>query len=504
MKLLQSRPLDLPSLSPPLPVLSSFSRFCSLPTLPKSPSAFRLHSSDSSYASFKDSADIPLLDDWGENEETKGYMISSSDSENSDTEFLVTPVTEVDLPTSSVSSNKDALNVATHRGKCGRWDRGERISGRILGTMVVWIKHGALLNTGLIIFLTMVLVYVDWCAWRIVRLPLVPFHLTRPFLISAALASCAGYVCVPLLYGLKMYQIIRKEGPARHSVKERTPTMGGLFFVPIGVAVAKYIAGSSCPEVSGAAAATLAFGAIGLLDDIFMLVKNHNSGLSGHLKLLLEIAVGACFSFWLSTTSIASPYGMKMLVPLPAPLGLVHLGKWYLMLTSFCLVSMGNGVNLTDGLDGLAGGIAALAFVGMSIAVLPICPDVSMFGASMAGACVGFLLHNRYKASVFMGDTGSLALGGALAAMAACTGMFFPLFISSGIFVIEASSVVMQVLYFKTTKYFQGAGRRLFRMAPIHHHLELCGIKEPLIVAGAYAVSSALALFAGYLGLISA
>ena len=142
---------------------------------------------------------------------------------------------------------------------------------------------------GLIIFLTMVLVYVDWCAWRIVRLPLVPFHLTRPFLISAALASCAGYVCVPLLYGLKMYQIIRKEGPARHSVKKRTPTMGGLFFVPIGVAVAKCIAGSSCPEVSGAAAATLAFGAIGLLDDIFMLVKNHNSGLSGRLKLLLEV-----------------------------------------------------------------------------------------------------------------------------------------------------------------------------------------------------------------------
>lgn len=440
-----------------------------------------------------DSADIPLLDDWGENEETKGYMISSSDSENSDTEFLVTPVTEVDLPTSSVSSNTDALNVATHRlGMVGRGHRKHRI------------KYGALLNTGLIIFLTMVLVYVDWCAWRIVRLPLVPFHLTRPFLISAALASCAGYVCVPLLYSLKMYQIIRKEGPARHSVKKRTPTMGGLFFVPIGVAVAKCIAGSSCPEVSGAAAATLAFGAIGLLDDMFMLVKNHNSGLSGRLKLLLEIAVGACFSFWLSTTSIASPYRMKMLVPLPAPLGLIHLGKWYLMLTSFCLVSMGNGVNFTDGLDGLAGGIAALAFLGMSIAVLPICPDVSMFGASMAGACVGFLLHNRYKASVFMGDTGSLALGGALAAMAACTGMFFPLFISSGIFVIEASSVVMQVLYFKTTKYFQGAGRRLFRMAPIHHHLELCGIKEPLIVAGAYAVSSALALFAGYLGLISA
>ncbi|KAF6167520.1 hypothetical protein GIB67_031721 [Kingdonia uniflora] len=136
----------------------------------------------------------------------------------------------------------------------------------------------------------------------------------------------------------------------------------------------------------------------------------------------------------------------KALVPLPA-LGLIYLGNLYPILTTFCFVSMGNGVNLTDGLDGLAGGTAALAFIGMSIAVLPICSDLSIFGASMAGACVGFLMHNRYKASVFMGDTGSLALGGALAAMAACTGMFFPLFISSGIFVVEASSVIMQVSF---------------------------------------------------------
>lgn len=193
-----------------------------------------------------------------------------------------------------------------------------------------------------------------------------------------------------------------------------------------------------------------------------------------------------------------------MLVPLPAPLGLLNMGRCYLFLTSFTFVSMGNGVNLTDGLDGLAAGTAALAFTGMSIAVLPICSDLSVFGASMAGACVGFLIHNRYRASVFMGDTGSLALGGALAAMAGCTGMFFPLFISSGIFVLEAVSVIMQVSYFKTTKQFLGGGRRLFRMAPFHHHLELCGVKEPVIVASAYVMASMLAVFAGYVGLISA
>ncbi|KAK4751229.1 hypothetical protein SAY87_004711 [Trapa incisa] len=165
---------------------------------------------------------------------------------------------------------------------------------------------------------------------------------------------------------------------------------------------------------------------------------------------------------------------------------------------------MGNGVNLTDGLDGLAGGTAALTFVAMSIAVLPICADLAIFGASMAGACAGFLLHNRYKASIFMGDTGSLALGGALAAMASCTGMFFPLFISSGIFVIEALSVVIQVSCFKATKRLWGTGLRILRMAPFHHHLELCGMKEPSIVAGAYVVSAFLSLFAAYVGLTSA
>ncbi|MFS7900867.1 putative phospho-N-acetylmuramoyl-pentapeptide-transferase [Helianthus anomalus] len=130
-----------------------------------------------------------------------------------------------------------------------------------------------------------------------------------------------------------------------------------------------------------------------------------------------------------------------MVVPLPQPLGLVCTGGSYVLLTLFCFVSKANGMELTDGLDGLAGGTAALAFIGMSITVLLICSDLAVFGA---GACVGFLFHNRYKASVFMGDTGTLALGGALSAMAASTGMFFPLLISSGVIVLEALSVLLQ------------------------------------------------------------
>ncbi|MCO5591172.1 hypothetical protein L7F22_045153 [Adiantum nelumboides] len=163
---------------------------------------------------------------------------------------------------------------------------------------------------------------------------------------------------------------------------------------------------------------------------------------------------------------------------------------------------MSNGVNLTDGLDGLAAGTAAAAFLGMSLAFSQIYPDIAIFGVSMAGACVGFLVHNHHKASVFMGDTGSLALGGALAAMAASTGLFFPLLICSGIFFVEALSVSLQVLYKNWTEKMTGVRKGLFRMAPIHHHFELGGVREPIIVAVAHAISCVLAVLGGYAGIL--
>ncbi|XP_010257769.1 PREDICTED: phospho-N-acetylmuramoyl-pentapeptide-transferase homolog isoform X2 [Nelumbo nucifera] len=430
----------------------------------------------------EDSVGISSFNDWdyGESDGTSGrssYILSSSDGEDSDADIIINTTTkDADLPGSikeHMDSSDGPLTVTADR--LGVLRKGRKLR----------IQPGVFMNMALIAFLVVLLLLVDWCSWRIVRLPLESFFLTRPFIISAVLTSVAGYLCIPVLYSLKVHQILRKEGPVAHSSKKRTPTMGGLFFVPIGIIVARAIAGFSSVEVAGAATATLAFAAIGLLDDILSFIKNHNYGLPAWVKVFLEVAVGVWFSLWLGSANISSPYSMKMLVPLPAPLGLLYLGELlYLLLTTFCFVSMGNGINLTDGLDGLAG-------------------DLAIFGSSMAGACVGFLLHNRYKASVFMGDTGSLALGGALAAMTACTGMFFPLFISSGIFVLEAVSVIVQVFYFKTTKYLHGSGRRLFRMAPLHHHFELCGYKEPEIVACAYVVSCILAVFAGYIGLIS-
>ncbi|KAF7840463.1 phospho-N-acetylmuramoyl-pentapeptide-transferase-like protein isoform X1 [Senna tora] len=417
------------------------------------------------FALGKDSFDLPMLDDWSADENSSGYLLSSSD-DDSDGEIVINTVNDVDLPASDY-----VLVLALH------------------------VFPGLRISYPLASY---------WCAWRIVRLPLAPFYLTRPFLISAILVSVVGYVFVPFFRIFKFIQVVKKEGPVTHLLKKKVPTLGGLLFVPIGVIVARAIGNSSSIILSGAADATLAFAAIGLLDDILSLIKNQQRGLPAWAKVLLEVAVGTWFSIWLDITRIPSPYGICRITLVPLPLGLMYLGRYYQLLTSFCFVSMGHGVEITNGLDGLASGTAALAFIGMAIAVLPICSDLSIFGASMAGSCVGFLLHNRYKASVYMGDIGSLALAGALAAMAACTGMFFPLLISSGIFVVEASSVMIQVLYFSMTRGLQRARRHFFRMAPIHHHLQLSGFKEPNIVAGAYLISSVLALLAGYVGLVSA
>ncbi|KAI3972892.1 hypothetical protein MKX01_019550 [Papaver californicum] len=390
-------------------------------------------------------------------------MMSSS-GEDSDTDLLYNPVGGTELSgtndSDDISSSPPNILLRRNRHKTYR------------------IHRGVIINAGLMAFSVVFLLLVDCYSWRIVRLPLAPYYLTRPFLISAVATSCAGYLCVPLFSSLNIHQILRKEGPATHSHKKGTPTMAGLFFVPIGITTAIAMVGSSSVEVLGAAVATLAFGAIGLLDDLFSSIKNHNYGLPAWVKLLLEVAVGLWFSYWLDSTNISSPYSMKTLVPLPSPMGLICPGKLYQVLTSFCFVSMGNGVNLTDGLDGLAGGTAALAFMGMSIAVLPISPDLA-------------ILEHQWLALVLV----SLCI----------IGMFFPLFISSGVFVIEALSVIVQVSYLKSTRWlYLGAGRRIFRMAPFHHHLELCGFKEPFIVASTYLISSLLCILAGYIGLISA
>ncbi|WZY85103.1 hypothetical protein YC2023_031487 [Brassica napus] len=394
-----------------------------------------------------------------------------------------------------------AYSISSSEGEESDGEYGLNVVTETTAQRLAKIRYG--INLGLLAFLTLLLLFMDSFAWKIVRLPLPPYFLSLPFFTSAILVTLAGYICVPMLDRMKVHEPIRRLGLVTHSRRQTIPTMGGLFFVPIGVIVAIAMTKFSSIEVAGAAAVTVLFAAVGLVDDFLSLCSDNNNGLSAKIQLLLEGAVGTGFAFWLERASISSPYGMKMLVPLPSPLGLICLGKLYLLLTSLYFVSMGNLVKATDGLDGLAGGIAALAFVAMAIVVLPICSDLSIFGASMAGACFGFLLHNRYRASVSMGGTGSLAIGGALAAMAACSGMFLPLFISSGVSILEAASVIIQVAFYSATKRLKGKGRRVFKTVPFHHHLRLSGLKEPMIVTMAYVISSLLSLSAAYIGLIS-
>lgn len=228
------------------------------------------------------SFDISSLHDWADTDGPVEYAFSSSEGEDSDGEMLLQPITDVDLPTRKehFHPTDDSITLAAHRFvTLGRAQKKRKSI------------YGILNNFGILAFLTAIFSLVDWCAWRIVRLPLAPFYLIRPFAISIAMVCFVGYICVPLLRSLKLQSIIRK-GPARHFYKSGTPTMGGLYFIPIGIIVAEVIVGFSSIEVSGAAAVTIAFAAIGLVDDLLSL-KNNNNGLSAKMRILFEENAGS-------------------------------------------------------------------------------------------------------------------------------------------------------------------------------------------------------------------
>jgi phospho-N-acetylmuramoyl-pentapeptide-transferase len=317
--------------------------------------------------------------------------------------------------------------------------------------------------------------------------------LTLPLWISTVGTALAGYWAVPLLRSLKAGQVIREDGPQSHLKKGGTPTMGGIFFVPVALAVALFFSVLTLGiQQSGLVLAvsilTLSYGFIGWIDDWQILRRKSNKGIPPKTKLMLQIGFGILFCLWLnfsqpaSITNIALPLGMVL------PLGLLF---WPLAV--FVLVAESNATNLTDGVDGLAGGTCAIALLGLGAIVASTNPGLMIFCASMSGACLGFLAHNRNPATVFMGDTGSLALGGALASVALLSNSLWSLFILSGIFFVETLSVMAQVTYYKATKGPDGIGKRLFKMAPLHHHLELTGWTEIKVVASFYAINLLLA-----------
>lgn len=314
--------------------------------------------------------------------------------------------------------------------------------------------------------------------------------MTLPLIVSAIVCGTMGYAVVPLLQQLKTGQIIQEDGPQTHLKKAGTPTMGGVFFIPVAVAIAVFWTKANL-LVLAVSALTLAYFAVGWFDDWQVLHRKSNKGISPRLKLMLQIVGGSAFCLWAfwsqpsNITIVGLPGGVFV------PFGLVF---W--LLAGFVLVAESNSTNITDGVDGLAGGTCAIALLGLGSAIAPDYPELTIFCACLAGGCLGFVLHNHNPAKVFMGDTGSLALGGALAAVGILSHNLWTLFLVSGIFFIESLSVIAQVSYYKATKGPDGKGKRLLKMAPIHHHIELSGWSETQIVGAFYAIALGLALLA--------
>ena len=320
-----------------------------------------------------------------------------------------------------------------------------------------------------------------------------------PFWGCLVATSLVGFVVIPFLNRLKTGQIIREDGPQAHLKKAGTPTMGGIFFVPVAVVAALLWATfggratAITPELLAVCLVTLGYGLIGWIDDWQVLRRKSNKGISPRMKLGLQVVFGVLFSLWLfwheseTVTHIGLPGGINL-----------SIGWLFFPLALFVLAAESNATNLTDGVDGLAAGTGAIAFLGLTVILGLEHPDLAIFCACMSGGCLGFLVHNRNPAKVFMGDTGSLALGGALAAVGLCSGNLWALFIISGVFFVESVSVIAQVSYYKATKGADGKGKRLFKMAPIHHHFELSGWSETQVV-GIFYLANLLLVAIAYL-----
>ena len=294
------------------------------------------------------------------------------------------------------------------------------------------------------------------------------------------------HLLIPLLEQFQLGQRVRDDGPQRHLAKMGTPTMGGIGLV-FTISLVSLLALPRNQTVWILAAAVVAMGGLGFADDFLKVARDRPLGLKGRWKLLVQLALGAALGAF-------AAYGLDLGTVILAPRGVfaLDLGWMYPAFTALLMVSATNAVNLTDGLDGLAAGGVALAIpVFVTAALARGLLGVGLFGLIVLGAAVGFLWYNFHPARIFMGDTGSLALGGFLAAIAIVTRTELILLLAGGLFVVETLSVIAQVLYFRVS-----GGRRLLKMAPLHHHLELSGFGEIAVVLGLWGFQGACVLLA--------
>jgi phospho-N-acetylmuramoyl-pentapeptide-transferase len=300
--------------------------------------------------------------------------------------------------------------------------------------------------------------------------------------ISFVIVYLMGPVVIPMLKRLKFGQSIREEGPQSHLKKSGTPTMGGILFITgsllTGIVIS--LINSSLEILPWVG--MLLFGLVGFIDDFLIIKRKHNLGLRAWQKIVLQVTFALVITIYAGTYA----YGTELYIPFITET--VNVGWWYYPITFIALVGTVNAVNLTDGLDGLASGVTVIVMsFFMVVTAMSGEPGLIIFIGALIGGVLGFLRYNAYPAQIFMGDTGSMALGGAVVTTAIMTQTQIFIIIVGGIYLIEALSVIIQVSYFKISK-----GKRVFRMAPIHHHFELKGWHETKVVVTFWIVTGIL------------
>ena len=306
------------------------------------------------------------------------------------------------------------------------------------------------------------------------------------FVISAILCP----IVIPFLHKLKFGQQVRDDGPQAHLKKQGTPTMGGLVILS-SIIITSLLYLKDYPKIIPVLFVTAGFGVIGFLDDYIKIVMKRSEGLNPGQKLAGQIIITGIFAYYIITSD---EIGTQMLIPFTGQY--LVMPVWLFVPALFFIVlGTDNGVNFTDGLDGLCTSVTILVATFFTIVAIGENSGISPITGAVVGSLLGFLLFNVYPARVFMGDTGSLALGGFVASSAFM--MQMPLFIAvvGLIYLVEVLSVIIQVTYFKKT-----GGKRIFKMAPIHHHFELCGWPETRVVA-VFSIITAILCFVAYLGL---
>lgn len=297
-------------------------------------------------------------------------------------------------------------------------------------------------------------------------------ELTFTAMIGFLIVIILGPIFIPMLARFKFGQTVRDEGPQSHLAKNGTPTMGGVMMI-----VAILITGLTRAKISQGLIVGLicivGFGFVGFLDDFIKIKMKRSLGLKAYQKIILQFALALYIAYYQYS---ASPSATQLVIPFTNHI--INLGIWYIPFMMIFIIGTVNAVNLTDGLDGLASGVTLIVscfFVLFAVSISN--SDVAILAAATAGACLGFLGFNSYPAKVFMGDTGSMALGGAVVAFATLTNSPLLIVIVGFIYLAEALSVMIQVTYFKLTN-----GKRIFKMAPLHHHFEQCGWPETRVV----------------------